>query len=114
MYFAHAPTASLPRERSALHHAVLSRFNSVYTTVLASTDELLAEFKMLASLGLLSTLEEVLESGARNIQKDVLRAIRLSLSNDSKRGSFARDTFLRLYSRRDIAVRYLKKSLRNA
>jgi hypothetical protein len=93
MYIAHASRVSLPPDRSTLHHAVLSRLKSVYTTVLASTDALLAEFKMLASLGLLSTLEEVLESGARNIQKDVLRAIRLSLSNDSKRGSFARDVF---------------------
>ena len=61
--------------------------------ILASTDELLAEFKMLAGLGLWSTLEEVLQHGAKNIQKDVLRAIRSSLSNNSKRGSFARGIF---------------------
>ena len=93
MYFVHASTASVPEGCSALHHAVLSRLKSVYTMILASTDELLAEFKMLAGLGLLSTLEDVLQQGARNIQKDVLQAIRSSLSNNGKRGSFARDIF---------------------
>ena len=69
------------------------KVESVHKTISASTDELLDEFKMLASLGLLSTLEDVLQPGARNIQKDVLRAIRSSLSVNSKRGSFAWDVF---------------------
>ena len=66
---------------------------TIYTTILASTDELLDEFKLLASLGLLSTLQDVLQSRAGNIQRDVLRAIGSSLSNNSRRGSFARDIF---------------------
>jgi hypothetical protein len=93
MYFAHVSTISAPQDCSALYYPVLSRLKSFYTMMLASTDELLAEFKMLAGLGLLSTLEEVLQHGARNIQKDVLRAIRSSFSNNSKLGSFARDIF---------------------
>ena len=58
----------------------------MYTTILADTDELPAEFKMLASLGSLSTLQDLIQHGARNIQKPVLQAIRLSLSNNSKHG----------------------------
>ena len=56
--------------------------------ILASTDELLVEFKMLASLNLLSTLENVLQHEDRNIQKEVSREIGSFFSSTMRRGSF--------------------------
>ena len=68
--------------------------------ILASTDELLAEFKMLASLDLLSKLEKVLQHEAGNIQNEVSREIGSLFSDTSKRGSFVQDIFdLKFYSR---------------
>lgn len=65
----------------------------MYTTILVSTEGLLAEFKLLASLGLLSTLKDVIQHGAQDIRRPVLQAIRLSLSNDSKYSNVTQDAF---------------------